>query len=137
MSSSLYVRKMRRTGLTWGDEMLRRVVYVAAIAAAAITCSEAQWVNYPTPGIPRTDARWQADFSGIWQVEPSPSAELKPLVGNLNDVFAPGDDLMDFSKYAIDILADFKPKEEPMRPEAAAAMRRERNCASLNMASKG
>jgi hypothetical protein len=32
---------------------------------------------------------------------------------------------MDFSKYAIDILADFKPKEEPMRPEAAAAMRRE------------
>src|SRR5215469_13045315 len=96
----------------------------------------AQWVNYPTPGIPRTaDGKpnltaaaprtpdGKPDLSGLWQIEPSPWTELKPLVGNLNDVFAPGDDLRDFSKYAINILADFKPGEAPIRPEIAAAMR--------------
>jgi len=96
----------------------------------------AQWVNYPTPGIPRTaDGKpnltaaaprtpdGKPDLSGLWQIEPSPWAELKLLVGNLNDVFAPGDDLRDFSKYAINILADFKPEEAPIRPEALALLR--------------
>src|SRR5215471_13974597 len=99
----------------------------------------AQWVNYPTPGIPRTangkpnlkapaprTPDGKPDLSGLWQIEPSPWTELKPLVGNLNDVFAPGDDLRDFSKYAINILADFKPEDEPIRPEAKAALREPR-----------
>jgi hypothetical protein len=119
--------------------MLRRIVCAAALMAAPITCVHAQWVNYPTPGIPRTaDGKpnlsapaprtfdGKPDLSGIWQVEPTPWTEMKPLVGNLNDLFAPGDDLMDFSKYAINILADFKRGEEPLRPEADAAMRRPR-----------
>lgn len=109
-----------------------RIVFIFAGAAA---CSQAQWVNYRAPGIPRTaDGKpnltapaprtpdGKPDFSGLWQVEPSPWAEIKPLVGNMNDVFVPGDDLMEFSKYGINILADFKPGEAPIRPEVAAKM---------------
>ena len=107
-----------------------------ALLFAAVTSVYAQWVNYPTPGIPRTrDGQpnltgrvprtrdGKPDLSGLWQIQPSPWAEIQPIVGNMNDVFAPGDDLMDFSKYGLNILADFKPGEAPIRPEAAAAMR--------------
>jgi hypothetical protein len=107
-----------------------------ALLFAAGTSVYGQWVNYPTPGIPRTHdgkpnlsgpapraQNGKPDFSGLWQVQPSPWAEIKPIVGNMNDVFAPGDDLMDFSKYGLNILADFKPAEAPIRPEALARMR--------------
>jgi hypothetical protein len=108
----------------------------SALLLAAVTSVYAQWINYPTAGIPRTPDRkpnltgpaphtpdGKPDLSGLWQIEPSPWAEIKSIVGNMNDVFAPGDDLMDFSKYAFNILADFKPEEAPVRPEAAAVMR--------------
>jgi len=107
-----------------------------ALLFAAVTPFYAQWVTYPTPGMPRTangkpnlnspaprTRDGKPDLSGLWQVQPSPWSEIKPIVGNMNDVFAPGDDLMDFSKYGLNILADFKPAESPLRPEAAAAMR--------------
>ena len=38
----------------------------------------------------------------------------------------PGDDTRSFSRYFIDVLADFKPGEEPLRPEASAAVRNRR-----------
>jgi len=110
-----------------------RIQMALVVVVGSAVCAPAQWVNYRTPGIPRTAngrpnltapapraADGRPELSGLWQVEPSPWAELKPLVGNMNDVFAPGDDLMDFSKYGINILADFKRGEEPIRPEAAA-----------------
>lgn len=119
--------------------MLSRIGRISLALFGAALVAHAQWINYPTPGIPRTasgkpnltapaprTSDGKPDLSGIWQIEPTPWAEMKPLVGNLNDLFAPGDDLMDFSKYAINILADFKRGEEPMRPEADRAMRRPR-----------
>jgi len=103
---------------------------------AAGTSLSAQWVTYPTPGIPRTrDGKpnltapaprtpdGKPDLSGLWQVQPSPWAEIQPIVGNMNDVFAPGDDLREFSKYGLNILADFKPSEAPIKPETLKAMR--------------
>jgi hypothetical protein len=114
---------------------MQKQIRIALIFAGAAACSQAQWVNYRSPGIPRTSegkpnltapaprtSNGKPDFSGLWQVEPSPWAEIKPLVGNMNDVFVPGDDLMEFSKYGINILADFKPGEAPIRPEVAAKM---------------
>jgi hypothetical protein len=122
---------------------MRRPITIALLITGTAAACNAQWLTYPDPRIPRThdgkpDLTARAprmpdgkpDLSGIWQIEPSPWEELKPLVGNMNDVFAPGDDLRDFSKYAIDILADFKPQDEPIRAEAKAAWRQGRPVAT-------
>jgi len=110
------------------------LVLFALLAGAA----EAQWLHYPTPGIPRTRsgkanlsapapraASGKPDLSGLWQVEATPFAELTRLFGpDIDALSVPGDDLRTFSKYAISILADFKPDEAPIRPEAAQIAQR-------------
>ncbi|HXP88135.1 MAG TPA: hypothetical protein VN841_25620 [Bryobacteraceae bacterium] len=97
------------------------------------TGARAQWLHYPTPGIPRTRdgkpnlsapapraSNGKPDLSGIWQVEPTPFDEMTRLFGpGLETLSVPGDDLRTFSKYAISILADFKPEEAPIRFGAA------------------
>src|SRR5215469_6275935 len=112
-----------------------RALTTSALLFAATSLS-AQWVTYPTPGIPRTKdgkpnltaaaphtPEGKPDFPGLWQVQPSPWSEIQPIVGNMNDVFAPGDDLRDFSKYGLNSLADFKRSDAPVKPEALARMR--------------
>jgi hypothetical protein len=97
----------------------------------------AQWMHSPTPGIPRTrDGKpnllaaaprlnGKPDLSGLWQVEPTPFAEMSRLFGNGLDTFSvPGDDLHLFNKYTISVLADFKPDEAPLRPQAAEILKR-------------
>jgi hypothetical protein len=88
-----------------------------------------QWVNHPTPGAPRTkDGKvnlsapaprvgGKPDLSGIWQAEPTPLAELTAMFGDIGALAVPGDDPRTFNKYLINILADYKPEESPMRPE--------------------
>lgn len=101
----------------------------------------AQWVNYPTPGMPRTRdgkpnltapapraANGKPDLSGLWHVQPTPMEEMKRLFGAdlikaADAVSVPGMELDTISKYAVNILLDFKPGEEPMRPEAAELFR--------------
>jgi len=96
------------------------------------TGARAQWLHYPTPGIPRTRdgkpnlsapaprSNGKPDVSGLWQVEPTPFDEMTRMFGpELDSLSVPGDDPRNFSKYAFNILADFKPEEAPMRPEAA------------------
>lgn len=98
----------------------------------------AQWLHYPTPGIPRTRdnkpnlsapapraPNGKPDLSGLWQVEATPFDEMTRLFGpGLDALSVPGDDLRTFSKYAISVLADFKPEDAPIRPEAAAIAQR-------------
>jgi len=116
---------------------MQKITFALFVMGTVAAC-HAQWLNYRDPRTPRThdgkaDLKAPAprmpdgkpDLSGVWQVEPSPWTELKPLVGNMNDVFAPGDDLRDFSKYAINIFADFKPEDVPLRPEIKAALHRQ------------
>ena len=101
----------------------------------------AQWLNYPTPGTPRTRdgkpnlaapapraADGKPELSGVWMHELTSVAEVKRLFGNRFDaeiaVSVPGMEIGTQHKYAFNILLDFKPEESPMRPEAAEIMRR-------------
>ena len=108
-------------------------VLFAALAGGA----QAQWMHYPTPGIPRTRdgkpnlsapaprVNGKPDLSGLWQVEPTPFDEMSRLFGKgLDTLSVPGDDLHGFNKYTISILADFKPEEAPIRPEGAEILKR-------------
>jgi len=92
----------------------------------------AQWLNYPTPGTPRTrdgkpNLRAKApratngkpDLSGVWQVEATPPDEMRRLFGSMDTFAVPGDDPRTFSKYFFNILADFKAEDAPLRAEWA------------------
>jgi hypothetical protein len=93
-----------------------------------------QWLNYPTPGTPRTrdgkpDLSAKAprapggkpDLSGVWRTEPE-------VPGKNSTVFdVPGDNPSTFSRYFSNILADFKNPEEIVRPEAAELVRKYRS----------
>jgi hypothetical protein len=108
------------------------------LLAMLSTCAGAQWMHYPTPGIPRTRdgkpnlsapapraSNGKPDLSGLWQVEPTPFDEMTRLFGpGLDTLSVPGDDIRTLSKYVFSILADFKPEEAPIRPEAAKILQR-------------
>jgi hypothetical protein len=104
-----------------------------ALFALLATGARAQWLNYPTPGTPRMkDGKpnlsaktprlaGRPDLSGVWQVEPEAKGEIERMLGkDLTVGLVPGDPVDTFSKYFFNILADFKPEEAPLRPEAAA-----------------
>jgi hypothetical protein len=111
------------------------------LAALLATGASAQWLDFPTPGIPRTRdgkpnlsapapraADGKPDLSGVWMHEISSVAEMRRLYGPVIDeqvsVQVPGMEIGTQHKYFINILLDFKPGESPLRPEAEAAMRR-------------
>jgi hypothetical protein len=106
------------------------------------TCAYAQWLNYPTPGTPRTrDGKanlsaptpraldGKPDLSGVWMHETTTVAEVKRLFGSRYDaeieLAPPGMEIGTQHKYAFNIFADFKPEEVPLRPEAVEALRRQ------------
>jgi len=101
----------------------------------------AQWLNYPTPGIPRLPdgkpnlaapaprtAEGKPDLTGVWMHELTSVAEMKRLYGDIIDervkVDVPGMEIGTQHKYANNILLDFKPGESPMRAEAVEVMRK-------------
>src|ERR1700691_2658166 len=110
-----------------------RILACKLILLAGVCFSvHAQWLNYPTPGTPRTRdgkpnltapapraSNGKPDLSGVWQVEPTPAEEMKRLFGGAGDLSALGDSPSAFSKYLVNILVDFKPEETPLRPEFA------------------
>ena len=113
---------------------LTRLMVLLALAAS---CTFAQWLNYPTPGMPRTrDGKpnltalaprapnGKPDLSGLWHVQPTPREEMDRLFGAdlikaADATSVPGMELDTISKYAISIFADLKQEDVPMRPEAA------------------
>src|SRR2546428_9077718 len=99
---------------------MRRLIWIGMAFVGACLCAEAQWLNEPTPGAPRTPdgkvnmtgpvprVNGKPDLSGIWQVEAEPRG---PGLFGLGE--SPN------SKYFRDILSDFKPGEEPLTPAGA------------------
>src|SRR5579862_3749108 len=116
---------------------LSRRVLLAAISLSCVLGAEGQWLNYRNPKIPRTrdgkpnlaapaprtrDGR--PDLSGVWHVQATPLAEMKRLFGDdVDRIDVPGMEAFTISKYAINILLDFKPEDSPMRPAAAAIVK--------------
>jgi hypothetical protein len=106
--------------------------------AGALLFAPGQWLNYPTPGTPRgTDGKpnlsakaprasnGKPDLSGVWRTEYDPSADNERLFGAGISAFSvPGDDPSTFSKYFLNILVDFKPEDNPMRPAAVELFRK-------------
>jgi hypothetical protein len=111
---------------------------VFALLALCSTGAFAQWLNYSVPGTPRTrDGKpnlsapapralnGKPDLSGVWHVQPTGMKEMKRLFGEHADATdVPGMELDTISKYAFNILQDFKPEEWPIRPEAVEIQRR-------------
>src|SRR5438045_6980949 len=110
---------------------------IGIVFAGSLLCANGQWLSYPTPGTPRTRegkpnlsapvprlSNGKPDLSGVWQVEPPAAGEMERKIGDLGTFVVPGDDPRQFSPYFFNILADFKPGEEPIRPEAAAVLRK-------------
>ena len=70
--------------------------------AGACLSTQAQWVNHPTPGAPRTKdgkvnlsapaprtANGKPDLSGLWQVDPTPLEEMTRLFGDVGALGRP------------------------------------------------
>lgn len=115
-------------------------VRLASLLVCLAASAPAQWLNYPTPGTPRLRdgkpnltakapraSNGKPDLSGVWQAEYSAPGEIARTVGDYSAFVVPGDDPRLFSKYFLNILADFKPEESPMRPAAAALLQKRGN----------
>lgn len=118
----------------------QRMFVLCALFAVMCVSAQAQWLNFPTPGIPRTrdgkpnltapvprTAEGKPDLSGVWMHEIVSVAEMKRLYGSKLDasikINPAGMEVGTQHKYAYNILLDFKPGESPLRPEAAEIMR--------------
>src|SRR5579863_9703754 len=129
-------RPSNRLGYDGGLKMLHRRLF--ALVAFLATGAHAQWLNFPTPGTPRTpDGKpdltapapraldGKPDLSGAWHVHATPLAEMKRIFGagaGLTNV--PGMEIDTLSTYALNIFVDMKPQEVPIRPTAAELFRR-------------
>ena len=118
-----------------GNSSTLRLMLAALLLGGGI--ASAQWVSYPAPGTPRTrDGKpnltapaprapnGKPDLSGVWHVEPTTLAEHQRLFGqDVDKVTVPGMEISTISKYAINILLDFKPGEVQLTQEAQALLK--------------
>ena len=114
-----------------------RTIVLGIIVTGAMSSGNAQWLNHPVPstplkrdGTPDLTAKAprafnsKPDLSGVWQIEPPARGEFERLFGPVGAGEVFGDDVRDQNKYFFNLFIDFKPGEEPLRPEAVAQTRK-------------
>lgn len=110
--------------------------WIPVLLIASVVPAAPQWLNYHDARTPRTKdgkpnltahpprVNGKPDLSGVWHVEPTSLAEMKQLFGaNVDTLDVPGMEADTISKYAFNILLDYKPDDVPMRPQTAAMLR--------------
>ena len=119
---------------------MRKVLIATSVALLMHRGAEAQWLNYPDPRIPRTVEGQPAltapaprafdgkpDLSGVWHVQSESLEEKRRLFGpDFGTIFVPGMEPTTTSKYAQDVLVDYRPGEIVLTPEADAIYTRRR-----------
>jgi hypothetical protein len=106
---------------------------ILILLAGLAVCTQAQWLNYPDPRTPRDkDGKpnlaaptprldGKPDLSGLWEADATPRSELtRALPPGFFDLQI---DLPNVSKYVINLFWDFKPEDNPSRPETLALMK--------------
>jgi hypothetical protein len=98
-----------------------RASSLCLILILAVANLSAQWVNHPTPGLPRTkDGKpnlaakaprthdGKPDLSGVWHPETTNNEEFRRIFGRENDraTELPGMELTTISKYGITLFPD-------------------------------
>jgi hypothetical protein len=111
--------------------MLQRTAAIAILCAVTVVTTHAQWLNYPAAGIPRTKdgkpnlsaraprtAGGKPDLSGVWSTDGTPPAEIERLFPGIADLAVPGDDPRGFSKFFLNVFAEVRNEDVPIKPEA-------------------
>ena len=117
--------------------MLFRTAVALILVTGALASADAQWLNHPAPGIPRTKdgkpnlsarapraADGKPDLSGVWTTDATPFEEMERLFPDFAALAVPGDDPRFFPKYFINVFADVERKDVPIRPQALEILKK-------------
>jgi hypothetical protein len=94
--------------------ILASVAWAILLSSSSAPAS-AQWLKYPTAGIPRT-----ADGKPNLSAPAPKTADGKPDLSGLWEPPEPGDAYGPFKSYFMDLAIDLKPGEAPLQPWAKA-----------------
>jgi hypothetical protein len=115
-------------------EIMRSRIWIGFVLVGTCSYLQAQWLNRPTAGAPRTPdgkvnvtgpvrrVNGKPDLSGIWQAEAEPRAP--------GGLYGLGES--ENSKYFRNILSDFKAGEEPLTPAGTAMFTKNRAPGVIN-----
>ena len=107
---------------------------IGIILFGAVTYAHAQWLNYPDARTPRTKdgkpnltapaprLNGKPDVSGLWQAEKTPQHEYESVLGK--GFTGLQIDTHDITKHVLNVFWGMKAEDEPLRPEAAAILKR-------------